>query len=126
MKLLRRFRKVLVVEDDPSLRKVLVDRIARSGYRVVEAADGASVLSYVTSERPDGIVLDLMLPGKDGMTILESLRGPEMGSKVPVIILTNLLGRSQLRSDAEKLNAHYFDKASTPIEKVVATLEGLV
>ena len=124
--MLRRFRKVLVVEDDPSLRKALVEKIARSGYRVVEASDGASVMSYVVTERPDGIVLDLILPGKDGMTILASLRGPEVDSKVPVIVLTNLLGRSRLREEVEQLNAYYFDKASTSIEEVVATLERLV
>ncbi len=126
MKLLNRFKKILIVEDDPALRAALVEKFSHAGYRTVTCADGAEVAFTVAQEKPDGIVLDLMLPNKDGMSILETLRGPEVGVEAPVVILTNLIGKTTLRKDAEKLNALYFDKSSTDIGEVVATLERIL
>lgn len=113
---------MLVVEDDPGLQKALVEKFKHEGFSVISTGDGKGVLALTVAEKPDGIVLDLMLPNKDGMSILEVLRSPEVDVQVPVVILTNLAGRSGLREDAEALNAQYFDKSSTKIEDVVDAL----
>lgn len=119
---LNRFKKILVVEDDPALQKALVIKFQNKGFKVLTANSGRDVLTIVTQERPAGIVLDLMLPAQDGMKILQVLRSSEVDYKKPVVILTNLSGNSNLRTEVESLNAQYFNKASTPIDTAINAL----
>lgn len=116
-------KTVLVVEDDPSLHKALVDKLTREGFDVKETSTGADVVGHVQIYKPDLILLDLMLPVRDGMTILETLRGQDMKVTVPVIILTNLRGDSGLKEQAERLNATYFDKATIEIDEVIEKIK---
>ena len=79
--------KVLVVDDDDTVREVLRRYLTRDGHDVLEAADGPTGLSLVRSSRPDLVVLDLMLPGMDGLQVTREIRRT---STVPVIMLTAL------------------------------------
>lgn len=121
-KFLRRTKKILVVEDDPALQKVLVTKLQHKGHRAITVDNGREVLSAVAEEQPAGIILDLMLPAQDGMSILRRLRSPEVDYRKPVVVLTNLRGTATLRSEAEGLDAQYFDKAGTPIDTVIDAL----
>jgi DNA-binding response OmpR family regulator len=76
---------VLVVDDEPMVREVVARYLSLDGMRVHEAADGPSALSWLAAHRPDLVVLDIMLPGTDGLTILRRLRAD---GAVPVILLT--------------------------------------
>ncbi|MFE4697949.1 response regulator transcription factor [Streptomyces sp. NPDC056738] len=77
--------RVLVVDDDPTVAEVVSGYLERAGYRVDRAADGIAALARAAAHRPDLVVLDLMLPGMDGLEVCRRLRaqGP-----VPVIMLT--------------------------------------
>lgn len=77
--------RVLVVDDEPTVREVVGDYLRRDGFVVHEAADGAEALAAVTGFRPDLVVLDLMLPAVPGLDVLRELRS---GSSIPVILLT--------------------------------------
>ena len=77
--------RVLVVDDEPHIRAVLRGYLAADGFEVVEAADGPAALSAVRDERPDLVLLDVMLPGVDGLEVLRLLRA---GSDVYVILVT--------------------------------------
>jgi DNA-binding response OmpR family regulator len=77
--------KVLVVEDDPTLLETLEYNLKRQGYQVYTAADGLAALEVARRERPDVMVLDVMLPGLDGFEVCRTLR-PEMS--VPILMLT--------------------------------------
>ncbi|MBM4430866.1 MAG: response regulator transcription factor [Chloroflexi bacterium] len=77
--------KVLVVEDEPTLRETLEYNLARQGYTVLTAADGLSALQVARQARPNLVVLDLMLPGLDGIEVCRILR-QEMS--VPILMLT--------------------------------------
>ena len=77
--------RVLVVEDEQSLREPLVYLLQKEGYEVLEAEDGIKALSLFETERPDLILLDLMLPGKSGSEVCRSIRAT---SNVPIIMLT--------------------------------------
>jgi two-component system, OmpR family, alkaline phosphatase synthesis response regulator PhoP len=79
-------RTVLIVEDDPDTVDVVRLYLRRDGHKVLTARDGKEGLRLAQESRPDLLVLDLMLPGLDGMEICRSLR--EEGSDVPVIMLT--------------------------------------
>jgi DNA-binding response OmpR family regulator len=78
--------RVLVVEDSEKLRRSLVTALRRSGYAVDEAADGEQGLWQATSVEYDVVVLDLMLPGIDGLTIIRRLR--ERGNRTHILVLT--------------------------------------
>jgi DNA-binding response OmpR family regulator len=77
--------KVLIVEDDPTLLETLEYSLKRQGYRVYTAADGRVALEVARQERPDALVLDVMLPGLDGFEVCRILRR-EMS--VPILMLT--------------------------------------
>jgi DNA-binding response OmpR family regulator len=77
--------KVLVVEDEQVVREVVVKYLRREGYQTLEAGDGDTACSLVERERPDLVVLDVMLPGRDGLAVCRWIRAR---SEVPVIMLT--------------------------------------
>jgi two-component system, OmpR family, alkaline phosphatase synthesis response regulator PhoP len=79
---------ILVVDDETPVRALLRDTLELDGYDVSEAADGPSALVAFEKERPDGIILDIMMPGLSGIDVLREIRGRESGSEVPVILLT--------------------------------------
>ncbi|HTR22179.1 MAG TPA: ATPase, T2SS/T4P/T4SS family [Gemmatimonadales bacterium] len=81
-------RKVLLVDDEDSLRKVMKDLLERDGYDVTEARDGVQALDQVDRVGPDIIVLDLNLPGLDGYGVLSHLRSRTATAGIPVIVLT--------------------------------------
>jgi DNA-binding response OmpR family regulator len=76
---------VLVVEDESVVREVVVKYLRREGYRTLEAGDGDTACELVEREQPDLVVLDLMLPGKDGLGVCRWIRSR---SEIPVIMLT--------------------------------------
>jgi two-component system alkaline phosphatase synthesis response regulator PhoP len=78
-------KKVLVVEDELKIARLVRDYLHQAGFAVLEAADGATALSVARSERPDMVVLDLGLPGMDGLDVTRRLRET---SSVPIVMLT--------------------------------------
>jgi len=78
-------RAILVVDDEPRIVKIARDYLERAGFRVLTAGDGRSVLPMVRSAKPDLIVLDLALPGMDGLDVARAIRKE---SEVPIIMLT--------------------------------------
>jgi two-component system response regulator BaeR len=78
-------RRIVVVEDDPKIAQLLVDYLVRDGYDVLAIADGQAALSHIEKAFPALIVLDLMLPGMDGMELCRAVR---RFSSVPIIMVT--------------------------------------
>jgi DNA-binding response OmpR family regulator len=85
-------KRILFIEDEAVLQQTLGDALQLQGYKFLSAMDGAAGLRLAKSELPDLILLDLMLPGKDGFEILEELRNYSKTEHIPVIVLTNLEG----------------------------------
>ena len=78
-------RTILVVDDEPTLRETLVDALETDGFRVVSAADGREALTVFRAERPDLVLLDLMLPELSGVEVCRIIRSE---SSVPIVMLT--------------------------------------
>ncbi|MFI2372656.1 response regulator transcription factor [Streptomyces sp. NPDC018833] len=79
---------ILVVDDDPTVAEVVTGYLERAGFAVDRAADGPQALRLAAGRRPDLVVLDLMLPGMDGLEVCRRLRADVTAASVPVIMLT--------------------------------------
>lgn len=80
--------KVLVVDDEPSIVEILEYNLATAGFDVVTASDGYAAMAAVRSDPPDVVVLDLMLPGMDGLAVCRQIRGDASTNGVRVLMLT--------------------------------------
>ena len=120
-------QKILVIEDDTFLRELIVQKLLKEGYEIVEAVEGEDGIKKVTEENPDIILLDIILPGIDGFEVLKKIKEDEKVKDIPVIILSNL-GQQDDIDKGIKLGAKdYLIKAEfTPgeiVEKVRGVLE---
>ena len=80
--------QALVVDDDAPIRHLLRVALELEGWAVLEAEDGGQALEMAVAERPDGVVLDVMMPVKDGFDVLAELRQTEQGREMAVVMLT--------------------------------------
>lgn len=101
--------KILVVDDEPKIRRVVEQSLRRDAYRVVHAGDGMEALQKIESERPDLIVLDLMMPEMDGFEVCKTLR--IRGDSTPVIILS---AKDELEDKACGFNLGIDDYVTKP------------
>ena len=97
-------RTVLIVEDERAILELLANQLQDKNITVLSAKDGKEGLSLALKEHPDLILLDLIMPQMDGITMLKKLRSDTWGSTVPAIILTNLINNSS-KLAAEIYNA---------------------
>lgn len=111
--------KILIVEDDKLLLKALEGKFTQEGFEVTMAADGDEGLESALKNHPDIILLDVLMPGTDGITVLKLLRQDVWGKDVQVIVLTNLADDAKVK-EAESLNAvGYLIKSDWQLEEIV-------
>lgn len=117
-------KKIMVVEDDEHISKVYEIKFAKEGINVVLARDGEEAVVKITAEKPDVILLDLMIPKKDGFGVLEEIKkNPEL-INIPVIILSNL-GQKSDQDRAIALGANeYLVKVDYSIQDVINKAKG--
>lgn len=105
-------KKILVVEDDPMISSMYKTKFEADGFTILSAEDGLIGLETAKKEKPDIIMLDVILPRLDGFSVLEELKKDPGTKNIPVIMLTNL-GTEEDKAKGEKLGAlNYFVKAS--------------
>ena len=80
--------KILIVEDEANIRQLLRYNLEKEGFQVMEAIDGIQGLRTAQREKPDLVLLDLMLPGMDGLEVCRTLKGAPATSALPIIMLT--------------------------------------
>lgn len=108
--------RVLIVEDEPAIARVLDLKLKQIGIDTEVANDGSLALDLINKDDFDCILLDLILPGADGFTVLESIRKKSKSTKV--IIMTNL-GQSEDRARVEKLGiTAYYVKSEVSISQL--------
>lgn len=83
--------KILLVEDDPLIQRMYSKELLLGGFDVVMASDGEEGLQKASTENPQLILLDIMMPKKNGFEVLSELKANESTKNIPVIILTNLM-----------------------------------
>jgi DNA-binding response OmpR family regulator len=121
-------KKILVVEDDMAMRDIVSHKLIAHGFQVVAAGDGKIGLEMYQKEKPDLVLLDLMMPEMDGFQVLENIRniGKKLNHHTPVIVLSNLWSNKDiLRTQSLKAEA-YMVKAYYTTEEILAKINEIL
>lgn len=117
-------KKILIVEDEPSYQNLLHKELTAKGYAVVDAKDGKEGYDTALAINPDLIILDILMQGVDGLTMLEQLRNDDKGKSMKVILLTNIGLDDQIMERALNTKPlYYFVKSDITMAALVAKVE---
>ena len=119
-------KKVLFIEDEPTLQKTVGEILGQEGFTILEALDGESGVQLAKKEKPDLILLDLILPKKNGFEVLEALKGDPETSAIKVVVLTNLESSRDIERALELGATNYLVKANYNLEEVVSKIKDLL
>jgi DNA-binding response OmpR family regulator len=115
--------KIVVADDDRMFRKAAETTLRRQGYAVTTASDGEEALQLIRAERPDVIVLDLIMPKLQGFDVLQVLKQDSVTAAIPVIVLSSL-AQEQDKQEALDLGAvAYFNKTTFSLSELVKQVE---
>lgn len=110
---------ILIIEDEKLVSKAIKGKLEDNNFEVLTAGDGQEGLEIALEKRPDLILLDIVLPVMDGMTVLNKLRDDPRGAKVPVVILSNL-SRGTTVEESKKLGVStYLVKTDWKLQEVI-------
>lgn len=117
--------KIAVIEDEEAVSKSLVGELEDSGFDVITAADGEQGLQLILKEKPDLVLLDIIMPKMDGMTMMAKLRASgEFGKHIPIIMLTNLNADDQIMGGVIRAEpSYYLVKSNYTVTDVVAKVK---
>ncbi|MBN1779145.1 MAG: response regulator [Candidatus Buchananbacteria bacterium] len=115
-------KKILIVEDELPLRRALVDKLTREGFLILEAENGKVGLNLALTKKPDLILLDIIMPVMDGMTMLKKLRKDARGKNARVMILSNLSDVKKIHESIIQGSYDYLIKTDWKIEDVVTKI----
>ena len=116
-------KTILIVEDEEAVREALVDTFTREGFDVLSAKNGKEGLDSALSKHPDLILLDIVMPIMDGITMAKQLRQDEWGKHVPIILLTNLSDVEHVASAVENDMYDFLVKTDWTLDSVVTTVK---
>ncbi len=117
---------ILVVEDEDFLGRVLIDNLSAEGFQTDLAVDGEEAVEKVRKEKPALVLLDLLLPKKDGFFVLEELKSNPELKLVPVIVLSNLGGDEDIKRALALGADDYFVKSQHPIVEVIEKVKNIM
>jgi DNA-binding response OmpR family regulator len=112
-------KKILLVEDEAPLLKVLEDRFLQEGFIVFKAGDGAQGYKIAIENKPDIILLDVLLPMVNGLEMLKKIREDKAGKDIPVIMLTNLNDMQSIKQALENEAYDYLVKSDWKLDALV-------
>ncbi len=110
--------KVLLVEDDPVILRLLEVNFELEGYDVVLAHDGAEGIALAREERPDLVISDIMMPNVSGIELVQALKGDEATAAIPVILLSAKAQSADVKAGLEAGADDYVTKPFEPLELV--------
>jgi len=117
-------KKILYIEDDPILQKTLGRKLKVEGFKVISALDGKEGLMLVQKERPDLVLLDLILPQMGGVEFLKELRKNEKTKDIPVVVLTNVSKEIEKIQQILELGIRgYLVKSEYSLEEIVEKIK---
>lgn len=118
--------KIAIIEDEPAIRQMYAFKLKFSKMEVCEAGDGIEGLALIEKEKPDLILLDLMMPRMNGEEMLRELRAKSWGEKIPVIILTNISKDEAPRTLWHLGVSDFIIKANSTPQKIVEHVQRIL
>ena len=117
-------KKILLVDDEVDFREIAKARLEANGYDVVAISSGKDVIEHLLKDKPDGVLLDIMMPGMDGLSVLKAIRAKD--PDLPVFLIT-AFSNTERREMAREFNASEFilktDDLQHEIDNMTAIIE---
>ncbi|MDD5566794.1 MAG: response regulator [Patescibacteria group bacterium] len=114
---------ILIIEDEQTLARSLTDKLTRSGYRVESEIEGVRGLRKVVETKPDLVILDIILPGLNGLKVLKSLKSKSCTKDIPVILVSNVDDKESQDEGMKLGAANYLIKTNVSLAKIIQEIE---
>src|SRR3989338_995224 len=118
--------KILVVEDDMNLQRTLIEYLKKENFETLGASNGEDGVILAKKEKPDLILLDIVLPRKNGYEVIKELKSDDNTLKIPIVLLTNLGSYSDVGKALNLGATTYLVKADYKLEEVVAKIKEIL
>lgn len=115
-------KKILVAEDNGFLTKIYEVKLESEGYSVIKASDGEETVTLTKSEKPDLVILDLIMPKKSGFDALDEIKADPETKDIPILILSNLGQDEDIKKGLDKGASDYLVKTNSTIEEVMGKI----
>jgi DNA-binding response OmpR family regulator len=119
-------KKILVAEDDRFLLSAYNIKLKREGFEIITAMDGEEVLAVLKKVKPDLIILDLIMPKKDGFTVLKELKANEKWRDIPVLVASNLGQEEDIQLCKELGAADFIVKSDLSMTDLIEKIKKLL
>ena len=116
-------KKILVIDDDKTFQKTIRDTLEPLGYVVAEAHDGADGLKKIEKEKPNLILLDIVMPKIGGMEFLKTLNKNKTSNQIPILITSNFSGTSMIEEGMKLGIRGYIVKSDESLKTIVNNIE---
>jgi DNA-binding response OmpR family regulator len=118
-------KKILLVDDDPGAHMIIVPILSKSGYGTVSAKNGEQALHLALSERPDLIILDVIMPGIKGRDLCKKIKAYDVLKEIPVIFLTAKDSEDDVKAELEAGAVTHLTKPVNPTD-LLKTIDGII
>lgn len=118
--------RILIIEDQEFFSRTLHDKLEEGGFFVDSADSRESVVNQITKQKPDIILLDLLMSHQEGFVILKELKESPSWNMIPVVVLASLGGDEQIKRALEMGADDYFVKSQHPLEEVVEKVKTIL
>lgn len=118
-----KMKKIILAEDDKFISMAYQDGLRREGFNVITAFNGIEALEKIRSEKPDIVLLDIIMPDKNGFEVLTEINSDPTINKIPVIIMSNLGQDNDIKKGKELGAKDYMIKANYSISEVVKKIK---
>ena len=119
-------KKILIVEDDPFILEMYRAKLASIGYKILVARDGLEGMELVKKDKPNLVVLDIVLPGMGGFEILRALKRDSQLKKISILVLTNLEEKKDMEKGFKLGADDYLVKSYFTPTEVISKIEALL
>lgn len=118
--------KIILAEDDKFIARAYLDGLKRAGYTVIPSFDGQDTLEKIRQEQPDIVLLDIIMPKKNGFEVLEELKEDDKLKQIPVVILSNLGQETDVQQGMKSGAIDYLIKSDCSMDEVIEKVESVL
>ena len=118
--------KILIAEDDQFILKAMTTKLSKEGYEVKIAVDGVALMEILKSYIPDLIILDLLMPKKDGFEVLKEVKGVQRLKNIPILIASNLGQENDIQQVLALGATDYLIKSEFTLESLVQKIKNIL